>query len=304
MKNIIKILLVSCLTITLNAQQDITFSLYSFNSSILNPAHAGTHKSNEIYAMSRLQWLGVDGAPRSYAVTANLPFQSKFGASAGILVDELGPTRRTIAYGDIGTHINVSSKVKLSFGLRGKATSYSVQLTRLAIIEQNDASYFEDIDEKTNFNVGYGAVLYDGKFYLGFSSPSAIETSVETNGTKIILENRHYYGYVGYKFRVGDHLSFNPSILIKQVNNTPLDLDLNLMAIVKEKVSASLMYSHLDAVGANISYDLNAKLRLGVAYEVPITNLSIGSITTLEFAIRYITGKERSRAVSPVYFNY
>jgi type IX secretion system PorP/SprF family membrane protein len=48
------------------AQQDPMFSQYMFNTQIINPAYAGTWESMGFMALARQQWVGFDGAPKTY----------------------------------------------------------------------------------------------------------------------------------------------------------------------------------------------------------------------------------------------
>ena len=288
----------------MQAQQDLTFSLYTFNSSILNPAHTGTFNRTEIYAMGRYLWIGVDGAPQSYSVNANIPFESKIGASVGIIMDAVGPTRRTITYADLGSHIDLNNNLKLSMGIRGKLTNYRVQLTRLDIIDNTDGNYDQDIIKNASVNVGAGFVLYNDRLYAGISMPSLMETTVDHSGRDQVIENRHYFGYFGYRIRVSNQIDLNPSVLLKHVENSPLDIDINLMAVINRITSISLIYSHNDGLGVSAFYDLRPTVRLGVAYEYPITQLNLGTQASVEVAMRYMVGPEKTRAISPVYFNY
>lgn len=286
------------------AQQDITFSLYSFNSAILNPAHAGTFDQTEVYALGRLQWVGVEGAPRSYSVTANIPFSAKAGLSAGVLLDEVGPTQRRVGYMDFGSNVKLTNKLHLSFGLRGKVTSYNVGLTRLSTTEAGDISYLQNINQAAIFNVGAGMTIYSDRFYAGFSSPTIMERSFSNINADVVLEQRHFFGYMGYRFKIAERLEFNPSVLVKQTENAPLDLDLNFMLVFDKKIAVSGMFSHRDGVGVNLFYDISKRVRLAIAMEYPTTELRIANAPTYEFGARYLLGNKRERAISPVYFNY
>ena len=61
-----KIMLFFCLLVGANnviAQQEPMFSQYMFNLSHINPAYAGNRATNNITALFRKQWLGIEGAP-------------------------------------------------------------------------------------------------------------------------------------------------------------------------------------------------------------------------------------------------
>jgi hypothetical protein len=135
--------------------------------------------------------------------------------------------------------------------------------------------------------------------------PSILENSFSVNTTlDLVLEQRHLYSYVGYKFPINSRVELNPSVLIKSTQDAPLDIDFNAMVVFDKRISLSLIYSHLDGVGASVFYDISNKVRLGFAYEYPTTEINIAGPSTVEFGARYLLGEKRNRVISPVYFNY
>lgn len=69
----IYIFLFFCLNTALFAQQDEQYTQFMFNKLRYNPAYAGTQESPSITAIARKQWIGLDGAPQSQALTFDLP---------------------------------------------------------------------------------------------------------------------------------------------------------------------------------------------------------------------------------------
>jgi type IX secretion system PorP/SprF family membrane protein len=61
------------------AQQDAQFT-YMYNTININPAYAGSRGALSIFALHRTQWVGLDGAPVTNAVSINTPLNnSKLG---------------------------------------------------------------------------------------------------------------------------------------------------------------------------------------------------------------------------------
>jgi hypothetical protein len=54
------------------AQQDAQFTQYIQHINI-NPAYAGSRGALSIFALHRTQWVGLDGAPVTNAVSINTP---------------------------------------------------------------------------------------------------------------------------------------------------------------------------------------------------------------------------------------
>jgi type IX secretion system PorP/SprF family membrane protein len=54
-------------------QQDAQFTQYMYNTININPAYAGSRGAFSIFALHRTQWVGLDGAPVTNAVSVNTP---------------------------------------------------------------------------------------------------------------------------------------------------------------------------------------------------------------------------------------
>jgi type IX secretion system PorP/SprF family membrane protein len=60
---------------SLMAQFDSQLSNYWAAINYFNPAYAGQTENMEITLLSRLQWMGIDDAPRTTIVAAQMPYQ-------------------------------------------------------------------------------------------------------------------------------------------------------------------------------------------------------------------------------------
>src|SRR5471030_795378 len=86
--------LLFCLSFKASAQQGIQFSQYSFTGLTVNPAYAGYKEDWTLNLVSRLQWTGVPGAPRTGAISADgvtNPDTKNVGIGIVIIADQLGP---------------------------------------------------------------------------------------------------------------------------------------------------------------------------------------------------------------------
>ena len=84
--------IVMCLPVTLEGQQEVTFSQYMFNHQSLNPAYAGSKDYTHFAIIQRTQWSNFPGAPESQAFTFNNKMsQKKFGFGLAGVNDKIGP---------------------------------------------------------------------------------------------------------------------------------------------------------------------------------------------------------------------
>jgi type IX secretion system PorP/SprF family membrane protein len=158
------------------AQQDAQYTQYMYNTINVNPAYAGSRGALSFFALHRTQWVGLDGAPVSNTLSVNTPFNnSKLGLGVSIINDEIGPSTSNSISTDISYTIPVSESYKLSFGVKGTANLFSIDVNKLNPSDQTDPQ-FQNIDNEFSPNIGAGIYLHSHKAYIGFSVPNFIET--------------------------------------------------------------------------------------------------------------------------------
>ena len=84
------------------AQQDAQYTQYMYNTININPAYAGSRGVMSIFGLHRTQWVGLDGAPVTNAVSLNKPINnSKLGIGLSFVNDRIGPTDENTISADI-----------------------------------------------------------------------------------------------------------------------------------------------------------------------------------------------------------
>lgn len=87
------------------AQTDATFTQYYNVPTYYNPAAVGQTDLLRIRGGARLQWLGIDNAPKTFAATADMPFKflgKRFGTGVVISQESIGLYRTLNLHAQIG----------------------------------------------------------------------------------------------------------------------------------------------------------------------------------------------------------
>ena len=170
------------------AQQDAQFTQYMYNTINVNPAYAGSRGALSIFALHRTQWVGLDGAPVTNAVSVNTPINgSNLGLGVSLINDKIGPTNENTFSADLSYTIPTSETFKLSFGVKGTANLFNLDVTKLNPIDADDES-FQNYN-KFSPNIGAGIYLHSDKAYLGLSIPNFIQTNrYDDNDVRIFKE--------------------------------------------------------------------------------------------------------------------
>ena len=81
------------------AQQDAFFSLYRHHLNIINPVAAGTQEGSYLNMSLRSQWLGIDGAPETQAISYGMPTDgNRVGIGFSLINDQTFIEKQTQFY--------------------------------------------------------------------------------------------------------------------------------------------------------------------------------------------------------------
>ena len=300
--NIIVIVLLLC-SMSASSQQLPQFTQYMYNTISINPAYAGSREVLSLVGLHRSQWVGLDGGPTTQTFSIHAPMRNeKVGLGLSFINDELGFENFTYIYGDFSYTINLNAKTKLAFGLKGGFTSYSID-QELRDAEPNDPAIY-GIENRWNPNIGLGTFLHSNKWYLGLSAPRILTTDLNGEDNVQALERISYYITGGYVFNLNKTTKFKPAFLVKATNGAPLSYDVTANFLFNEKLWLGAAYRFNEsagALGAIMDIQVSKQLRLGYAYEYPISDIRPYTNGTHEILLMFEVFKSK-RIKSPRYF--
>jgi type IX secretion system PorP/SprF family membrane protein len=284
-------------------QQDAQYTQYMYNTINVNPAYAGSRGVMSIFGLHRTQWVGLDGAPVTNALSINSPIEnSNLGVGLSFVNDRIGPTNENTISADLSYTIQTSETYKLSFGVKGTANLFSLDVKKLNPVTQGDASLV-DLNNYFSPNVGAGVYFHSDKLYLGASVPNFLETKrYEDNTTAIYKERLNFYLIGGYVFDLTSNLKFKPAFLTKVVEGAPLQLDLSGNFLINEKFVLGVAWRWSAAVSAMAGFQVNDGLYIGYGYDLETTKLRNYNSGSHEIFLRFELFKKAERIVSPRFF--
>lgn len=293
------------LNLSVVAQQDEQSSLYMFNPLQYNPAFAGSRGYLNASLVSRSQWVGLSGAPRSQFLSINspLPFKNMAGG-AHISNDVLGAKNRTSFYGDYAYTLNFNKGRRLNFGMSLGAEQIVVDYASLLAIDPSETELLTSFSQ-FKFNSGLGAYYYGDKFYLGFSVPRVFQSSLKNNSVVFVntFIKRHYFLTGGYVFPINSVVDLKTSFLVKATANAPVTVDLNANVFLYKSFWAGLMYRYNESIGANIAYQYKEYLMVGYSFDYPVNDLvMVKNATSHEVMLTYSIHTKKNAFGSPRYF--
>lgn len=285
------------------AQQLPQFTQYMFNTISINPAYAGSRETLSAVGLHRSQWVGLEGGPETQTLSIHAPLRNeKVGLGVSFINDELGFENFTYLYADFSYTIQTGANTKLAFGLKGGFTSYNLDAD-FQLSEAQDQLIF-GFEDRWDFNVGAGIYWHSDRWYIGLSAPRILNNSFTADGTFEPLERVSYYATGGYVFDLSQSIKLKPAVLLKATNGAPLSFDVSANLLFNEKLWLGAGYrinEQAAALGGIADFQVSKQMRIGYAYEYPLSDLSPFTSGTHEILLIFELFKSR-RIKSPRYF--
>ena len=286
-----------------HAQQDAQFTQYMYNTINVNPAYAGSRGAMSIFGLHRTQWVGLDGAPVTNALSLNTPLnESNLGLGLSFINDRIGPTVENTISADISYTVQASENYKLSFGVKATGNFFNVDAGKLnsdpTVVDKSLVNY-----SKFSPNIGAGVYLHSDKSYIGISVPNFIETNrYNDNEVAIFKERINYYLIAGHVFDLNSDIKFKPALLTKVVEGAPLQVDVSANFMLYEKFVIGAAYRWDAAVSALAGFQVTDGLFIGYGYDMDTTNLRNYNSGSHEIFLRYELFNNINKIISPRFF--
>lgn len=328
------VLVMGVSALQVKAQQEVQFSQYVFNGLTVNPAYAGYRGDMYLNATYRKQWVGFPGAPQTGVVSLDgLPGwanNENVGLGIQALWDRSGPQDYFSLAGSYAYRIalNDAGTSRLSFGLGMSLAQYTVDGSSLQLVNPNDP--YAPIARISTLkpDASFGIYYYDPRFYVG---ASLLQLFAQELDNKVIIggasreylsirRTSHFYFTSGYVFDIGDDFKLKPSFMIKDDFNGPTNFDLNVFALISEKIWIGGSYrssvtiwnkKHLqegldrsNAASIMAEYFAGDRLRIGYSYDFTTSGLSNYQSGSHEISIGVLFPRKinKERVLSPRYF--
>ena len=308
MKKILGFILLMISTIGF-AQQDPLFTHYMFNKLALNPAYAGSRGVLSMDMIDRYQWVGIEGAPRTFSFGIHAPLRNEhIGLGLYAYRDALGPTV------DQGVLASYAYRIlfpngSLAFGLQFGINYKDIDWSKLNPSDNNDLLLTNQVRNKIVPDADFGIYYYSDYFYAGISSKHLLENEMvvttskdngTTNFTKLL---RHFYGTIGGVVFLSDQVAFRPSCLVKYVQNAPVQADLNASFLIYNVLTLGASYRTAQALALLCEVNITKNLSIGYSYDIWFNALKSFNNGSHEIRLSYdFDIFDKMRMLTPRYF--
>ena len=254
-----------------NAQQEATYTLYRYHMNILNPAVTGTQGAPYLNMSLRSQWVGVEDAPETQAISVGLPHKNnkRLGTGFTVVNDKSFVENNTQFFLDFSYHLPLAKERSLFLGLKAGGTTN--RLTAASLKTYGSSSADPLFFDNSSFipNVGVGVYYHSPNYFLSVSMPRLLNTERydRDNGQLTQATDRpHVYVTTGFTAELDSSWTFNPSVLLGAVAAAPIDFLMDARFTYKENWDIGVHYTNSGGIGGTTAFRLPNGMQFGYAY--------------------------------------
>lgn len=300
--------------LTSAAQGDALFTQYWAVPTYYNPAAAGDTDNIRLRGDARLQWLGIDNAPRTFFASADMPFkflEKRFGVGVVLQQESEGLFRNITAEAQIGYKFRA---LKGEFTAAAQVGFFNEQFRGSEVYIPDDDDYHQSADDAipTRDLAGYALDLGAGIYYvhprfkaglslLHANSPTVTftdennSTTAGTSAGESGSETAKKYQFTARRtlyFTAEGNIPIRntlfevlPSVLVRS-DFTFTDVAVTGRVRYNKIFSAGIGYRHGDAVSLLLAAEIKG-IFIGYSYDYSLSDIARASSGSHELVAGY-----------------
>lgn len=275
-------------------QLDPLYSQYMFNQLALNPAYAGSRDVLSIYTLVRSQWTGLgagQGAPGTQVLSAHAPLKNKkIGWGVQLVSDQIGPEKNSGAFVSYAYRMRMKN-ARLALGMR--IGTYTYRYGELRFKDEEDYAPYRQSHFRSDFGVYYNSKTW----YWGWSVIHLAD--INTSGSNYLPTVQRFFT-LGKAFRASGNLVINPSLLLKNAENTR-NLDVNVNFLVRNKFWFGISARGNNTIPLLFEYIASENLRIGVSRDIPAGRIIRRLGPSTELLLQWDIKIRKAKTLTPRY---
>jgi len=288
MKKVVLSIIILTVVIKGFAQSYVRLNNYWDKTYIVNPASVNTDYLAEFNVITRQQWLGFTGAPKTLFLSGTVyidDMYTQFGMR--MLRDEIGYSATTdidLTYA-YSMRLNIDWRLRLGLGLSFQSLTYDV--SKISSPTPGDPTVFNRLLNQNDINSDLGFEIKNKFWRFGFCSQNVFSlfSPVETNfintniGYGMYRDYSHEYVNLGFgvsavQYRNLYQMEFNVTSYFKMTNQS-------------SPFSLGLTYRTWSEVGASFGIELFKNVHVSYNYDYNFGAISTNSYGSHEIMLTY-----------------
>jgi type IX secretion system PorP/SprF family membrane protein len=301
--------------LTMFAQQDMQYTQYLFNYLVVNPAYAGYKEATNLQAFSRMQWVGVNGAPNIYSIAADgtAAAGDVVGWGGQLVNEQMGAHNLVSLFGTYAFRLRLNQRDdRLSLGLSAGVTQWQLNRNKLHTFddEEDVSKYINDNytrpEWRPDFRVG---AYYNTPFF--YAGVSATNLFADFSGD---IRIPHLYVSAGGFISISNSFGLKPSFIYRSDFKGPGNIDVNLLALLIKQLWVGINYRtgiYIGQINPDEKQTTNTlafmielfvikNMQIGYSYDLSI--MGTGWPGSHEISFSYTIPRKKTRKSTPRYF--
>ena len=271
-------------------QQEFNYTQYMDNLTPFNQAYSMLDKNGSLSALVKKEFVGIQGAPSTFIMNANLPIES-IGGTAGILVmnDQFAVEHNTQFSAFFAKAIQMGDSQFLSASISAGLKSY---VANFSTLDPSDPQFRDDV-RQTRPNLGFGIMYYSDTYYVGLSMP---ELTITGLGTAAVQDNvnfrNHYYFSGAIITTLAEDIKLKPAAMVFYARGIPVTANVSGTIYLKDMLGVGMNYRSDNQAAGILSINMNS-FKLGYSYQFGTASTNLGGFnnSTHEVTLTYRFGK-------------
>ena len=295
------VLIVTGLTV-IRAQYDSQLSQYFMAMGYYNPAYAGVREDLNLLALSRLQWIGIEGAPKSFFIHADMPFKlGKTNHGVGLLIFTEGiglfqNTHVNLQYAYKQKLLGGTLSVGLQFGLVNQSFNGEKVFYPTSQFHQQQDQAIPNVQVSgMGMDIGAGLYYTHKKFYVGLGVTHLNKAEVRLDEYSSMYLSSTYNLTGGYNIQLRNPLyELQPSVFFK-TDMQSFQADITARLVYNKMFNGGFSWR----VNESVILLLGAKFgsfHVGYAYDFPTTPILKGTSGSHELMVSYNLKLKKSKS--------
>lgn len=286
----------------IRAQYDSQLSQYFMAMGYYNPAYAGVREDLNLLALSRLQWIGIEGAPKSFFIHADMPFKlGKTNHGVGLLIFTEGiglfqNTHVNLQYAYKQKLLGGTLSVGLQFGLVNQSFNGEKVFYPTSQFHQQQDQAIPNVQVSgMGMDIGAGLYYTHKKFYVGLGVTHLNKAEVRLDEYSSMYLSSTYNLTGGYNIQLRNPLyELQPSVFLK-TDMQSFQADITARLVYNKMFNGGFSWR----VNESVILLLGAKFgsfHVGYAYDFPTTPILKGTSGSHELMVSYKLKLKKSKS--------
>ena len=248
-------------------QSSIIFSKVNF--SIYNPAYTGV-EGPSIVINSRLQWTGIDQAPRTSYFLYHLAQRKNVLLGISAINDRVFIENKTYLTLDYNYKLQIDQEKSIFLGIKAGGFYNNIDTDKIPRIFNEANPLLSAVESYFSPIIGVGFTMIAPNFFVGLGTPNLFNSKrfkqrdeLEPSAQDLTLF--HLTG--GFKFALNSKLSLNPSVIYRSISDSPNFVSGNISFKYDEKLSLGTGLSNNDNLSVFFSSLSKNGFQWGYGYE-------------------------------------